>query len=212
MRKSAGRSFLLYDLSDAGVRIGKVTISSPFLLLCSWLLYQDRDGIVWQGLLACALHELGHWGTLSIVGSGVRGINITVFGAKMEFDNQISYFQEAVAAAAGPLVNLVLAVVCSRFECLHPFAGVNVALAVFNLLPVGTLDGGRILGCLAAQLGNPRLSDRIERCVTYAFTVVFGIAGVAAALIWRNLTLLLMCFWLIFRQPTDNSANFNKKN
>ena len=109
-------------------------------------------------------------------------------------------------------MNLILAIVCSRFGWLHTFAGVNFALAVFNLLPVGTLDGGRIVGCLAAQIGNPQISEGVERCVTYAFTAVFGIVGIAAALFWRNLTLLLMCFWLFFRLPTDISTNSNKKN
>lgn len=45
---------------------------------------------------------------------------------------------------AGPMVNLVLAAVGAAFgwrALLH----VNLALALFNLLPVGTLDGRRIL-------------------------------------------------------------------
>ena len=212
MRRTPGRSFLLYEFPYAGVKVGRVKISSGFLLLCSWLLYRDRNGVVWQGLLACVLHELGHLAALFALGSEIKEIKITVFGAKMKFNDHLSYAEEAVAAAAGPFVNLVLAFICSRLHWLYPFAGVNFALAVFNLLPVGTLDGGRLVGCLAAQFGNQQLSDRIVMCVTYTFTAIFGIVGVGAALFWRNLTLLIMCFWLIFRRPTENSANFNKKN
>ena len=186
-------------------------VSSGFLLLCSWLFYRDRDGILLQGLLACALHETGHYLMLLLLGSNIKGIYITVFGAKMEFGNELSYPEEAAAAVAGPLVNLVLAVCCSGFPKLYSFAGVNLALGVFNLLPVGTLDGARIMGCVTAQLQNERFAYRINRCVTIAFTVFFGAMGMVAAIVGGNLTLLIMCLWLIFGGQSEIMTNFNKK-
>lgn len=68
-------------------------------------------------------------------------------------------------AAAGPISNLLIALVC---VLLLKFAGasalaatilmtvlsINVVLAVFNLIPIPLLDGSRILGALFPSLGR----------------------------------------------------------
>lgn len=43
------------------MRLGRVEVTGGFLLLTAWLNYLDRQGVVPLALLACALHELGHW-------------------------------------------------------------------------------------------------------------------------------------------------------
>ncbi|UBV43181.1 site-2 protease family protein [Deinococcus taeanensis] len=68
-------------------------------------------------------------------------------------------------AAAGPISNLLIALVCA---VILKFAGsgglmgtilmtvlsINVVLAVFNLIPIPLLDGSRILGALVPSLGR----------------------------------------------------------
>ena len=179
------------------MRIGKVYFSSGFLLLFSWLFYCDRSGTVWLGLLSCILHELGHLTALIYFQSNVKEISITIFGAKINFDNRLSYVEEMVTAAAGPCVNLILALVSSKVLNRQVFAGINLALASFNLLPIGPLDGARILQCLLAQMGSDDISCRLSRCVTFSFTALFGGLGLAVALWGRNPTLLLMSIWLL---------------
>ena len=86
-------------------------------------------------------------------------------------------------AAAGPISNIVLALVCALLikvlpptelglQVLGTVAGINVVLAVFNLLPIPLLDGSRILGGLfPASLGRSLME--FER-LPYAFLLVFG--------------------------------------
>jgi Zn-dependent protease len=79
----------------------------------------------------------------------------------------------AAVAAAGPLTNLFIALVCSlwihlvasnsptAFTILGSIIQVNVGLFIFNSIPIPPLDGSRVL--YAAAPGLRDMMDRIER-------------------------------------------------
>ena len=73
------------------MRLGRVEVTGGFLLLTAWLNYLDRQGVVPLALLACALHELGHWAALRALGARVRRVRLTAVGAEMEVDRGLSY-------------------------------------------------------------------------------------------------------------------------
>lgn len=111
----------------------------------------------------------------------------------------------AVVAAAGPVSNLLMAVIWAMIArlavvLLHPFpwivplaymglAGVliNVALFIFNLIPIPPLDGGRVLvGILPRDLANK--VDGIERYGSFIplvglMLIFFIFPGVLAAIL-----------------------------
>ncbi len=87
----------------------------------------------------------------------------------------------ALTAVAGPLSNVLLAVIAGRL--ILPFASgwlavaiwafglVNVVLAVFNLLPVPPLDGSRLVPLFLGERGRAAYA-RVE---PYGFLVLFGL-------------------------------------
>lgn len=69
------------------------------------------------------------------------------------------------ATAAGPISNILIALLCVVLLAVLPQTGlipvilltvlsVNIVLAVFNLIPIPLLDGSRILGALVPSLGR----------------------------------------------------------
>jgi Zn-dependent protease len=91
-----------------------------------------------------------------------------------------------IVAAAGPLSNLVLAILCVMLEGLcrrFDIGGdgllvllgyglqLNVALAVFNMLPIRPLDGGQV----AEGLMPERLRPSWERIAVYGPLVLIGV-------------------------------------
>lgn len=176
------------------IRLGRVEVTGGFLLLAAWLNYLDRSFLLPMAALACSAHELGHYLTIRLLGEDVKSIRLTAVGAEMILRRPLGYWQEGLSALAGPGVNLLLALVCCRQESFS-FAGLNLTLAVFNLVPVGRLDGGRALYCTLALLAGPDLAERTVGGLGWLCTLGLLTAGLAAGL-WGNFTLLLVALWL----------------
>ena len=174
--------------------VGRVRVSPGFLLLAAWLLYWDSQGIVPAALLACCLHEAGHLLLIRLAKGTIKEFNLTAIGAELKLGEPLSYGWELAAAAAGPGVNLLLTALFHRVWPL--FAGINLALAAFNLLPLSRLDGGRIRRCGLSVVIDPDRADAAGRRLDLALAGLLLVLGCWAA--WRggNLTLLLVSLWL----------------
>lgn len=187
---------------------GRVEATGGFLLLVAWLNYLDRSLLVPLALCACAVHELGHIFVIRLVGESIKGIRLTVIGAELMLDRPLGYWQEGLCALAGPGANLLLALVCCNFRDGLTFAGLNLALAVFNLLPVGRLDGGRAVHCTLALLAGPDAADRVGRWLDCLCTAGALAAGLLLAALGGNFTLLLVAFWLLALFLRQNNYTF----
>lgn len=188
------------------MRAGRLEISGGALLGLALLYYLDREGIVGWALLGGLLHELGHWGAIRALGGRVVRLRLSCAGAELRLSSArpLPPWGLALAALAGPAVNLLLAwgsALLARHgagERLYFFAGLNLGLALFNLLPAAWLDGGRALSCLLTQLGSQELGEWVT---TLCSDVVAALLlGVGLLLLWesggRNFTLLIAGLWM----------------
>lgn len=142
----------------------------------------------WKPLLlilgAAAVHELGHITVLLLYGAPLKQLKIGLLGALLTADRSgISYGQELLALLAGPLVNLICAAVliapARSAPGLYSIIGANVALGIFNLLPIRPLDGGRVLELLVTWKFGPLTGERIA-----AVTGIVFAGGLGGFLIW----------------------------
>lgn len=163
----------------------RVSPGAPALLaVFVWLSSPEVLGAV---LLAALCHELGHYAALRRRGGWVRAVRISALGAEMQVAGRMSYGGELLAAAAGPAVNLVLAAALGLlgrwWEPLYLFAGAQLVLGAFNLLPALPLDGGRILWLALAWLTEPYTAQRVLSAVSLAVSLALLLGG--GWFIWR---------------------------
>lgn len=139
------------------------------------------------------LHELGHSYIALRFGMTVRSITLFIFGGVAQIGAEPpSAKAEFLIALAGPAVSLGLAagfwVVQHMLAGIEPLWGmakylayINLALALFNLIPGFPLDGGRVFRALIwAGTKNLRQATLIAANAGRFFGFLFILAG-----IWR---------------------------
>lgn len=186
------------------LRFGRVEITGGFLLMAATLYYFDSQGFLLWAALACGLHELGHYAAIFFLGGRASRLRLSAVGAEMTLSaaRPLGPLAQLLAALAGPVTNLALAMLCARLagrmgEGWFVFAGLNLSLAAFNLLPVAQLDGGRAVYWLLVLLWSPHAAERAVRILSVVTAIALLLAG--GALLWAtgaNFTLIVTALWL----------------
>ncbi len=133
---------------------------------------------------AVVLHEMGHIVAARPCGVRMRDLRVDLFGARLRLLGILSYRREWIIAASGPLVNLLSAALLwfflygmdARAAAEHMTLGdmdgtfllSSLCLAAVNLLPVRSMDGGRMLYCTLA----PLLGERVAHAVLTLGTAI----------------------------------------
>ena len=152
--------------------------------------------------ICVVLHEYGHALMARKYGVKTRDIILSPIGgvARLEKIPEEPY-KELLIAIAGPLVNVVIAILLSTLTLIIFSGGIlpsaenlellkypsefirfvivmNIALFVFNLIPAFPMDGGRILRSLLAMKWGRVKATRIAAFVGRILAIGFVIFGV----------------------------------
>ena len=152
----------------------RIRITFGFFAVWSVLIMQSPVSKAGElALLSCLLHEGGHLAAMALMGTKPRSLTFYSGGIGMKCGTLISPARELFILSAGCTVNLLLALF-GTLAGSRLFTGINLALMLFNLLPLPSLDGGRIMRTLVEILSPAADITGVQR--------LLGIAlGIAAA-------------------------------
>jgi Zn-dependent protease/CBS domain-containing protein len=212
-----GGAWRLGRIGGVEIRVDPSWVVIALLITYSLFLQfsQQLSGLSSGGAVALAIivailfftsvlvHELAHALVARRRGIPVRGITLFLFGgathAKVEAKGPTD---ELLVSIVGPVTSLVIGGLCVAIGALASgpvgagfrYLGVvNVALAIFNMLPGFPLDGGRVLRSLVWRATGSL--DRATRVASIAGQVV-GYLLVAAGVFALVQGVLVSAIWL----------------
>ena len=153
-------------------------ISERALPLLFWILLMlafDTPTMTFLTICAALTHEIGHIAVMSHLTRGSLSLPRTVIsGMRLRAGRMLSYKEEAVLAAGGPAINLlVFFILIPTFnnDYTYTFAVLNLLTAISNLIPINGYDGYRILNAVMSRFPNPTLTESIMSHTSLLFSV-----------------------------------------
>ena len=160
------------------------SVSFPAVAFLCLAIICDKEGNMLICLTSAVLHELGHVLAMKIKGVSVKSVAFNIGEVAIKADSSsLSYIDELFVSAGGVVVNFLLsAIFCFVYKlsgisfCYTAFVS-NLAVGVFNMLPVRFLDGGDILILILQRLVTRRTADIILTVFTVVFIIPVFISG-----------------------------------
>ena len=170
--------------------------------------------------LICTLvalqHELGHYFASSKLGYKLNKITLMPYGAIIKGDDiNLKYKDECKIALAGPLINLLTAIIFTALWWFIPdtyaytdlIVFTSITLAVINLLPCYPLDGGRFLLATLSLFISRKRAKTISYIISLVFAFLLLAIFVYSLFTTPNITILffsLFMFWGVFGGSKEN--------
>lgn len=161
-----------------GVRLG---FDFSFFAVIGLFLAFDSGGYGWLCFAACICHELGHLAAMAVIGDKPEEIIFSGGGICIKQSGQPSFGVLAAGCGVNFLLFAVFFLFLGRGNIFYTvFGGANLFVGIFNLLPVGELDGRGLLEKAVFRFLSFEVGQRVVRIAE----AVFGTVWAAGAIVF----------------------------
>lgn len=149
-------------------------------------------------------HEMSHAISGILLGLKLKRIEIMPFGFKISFWQNRNKMKKILVILAGPLVNVIIMIFAIIFKWHTDIAYANLLIAVFNLIPIYPLDGGRLLKTILSFKYNFKEKNKItNRVSNITIIILTGLTSIIILYI-KNIAIIAALAYLWFMVIREN--------
>lgn len=164
--------------------------------LLSLVLLLDKSGKVAMCIMSAFIHECGHITALMINRVKIKSIRLRTFDILIDASKRESFLCDFTVTLFGPVFNLIFALIF--FKVYYPFFVSNVVLAVFNLLPLETFDGGHALKLILNRFFSYKTVNTVLLVLSLLLLIPMLLLGILVLFYSKyNYSLLLIALYLL---------------
>ena len=176
-----------------------IKINIQIFVLCILLILSGQIKTYMWIMLFALIHEFAHMFTGLLLRLKPKTMKIEPFGISIIFEDfGCSRKNRIIIALAGPIMNFIIVFV---FCFIHVKAQMliinsNILLALFNLLPIYPLDGGRIIREAFKDHKNEKEIQRTVNTISNVLVTILTFINSILVIIFKNLGLFLITIYL----------------
>ena len=175
--------------------IAKTKIKIGFLFVCmlSLLSFLDKSGTIFLSLVFSLFHEMGHIIAIALCKGRIDELSFHPYGIEMKLSktNTFTTLNEIIVTASGCMVNLLFLLIPNK-----TVQQINIGIFLFNVLPVGNLDGGRITRLAFTCFFGEGKGERLSLAVSFLTLIPLSAIGFYAVFTLQQPSLLVCSIYL----------------
>ena len=185
------------------------------IFLFAIIFYVTKQIHIYAMLMIFAfLHEMGHLICGIAMGLKPKALKVMPLGVSVEFEVLPKEYNKKIAkgnalqikkigiAILGPITNLIMIVITILWRknieigLYQEIIYANLLIALFNLLPIHPLDGGRIVKACLHIIKGRKKSIQLTNYISNTTMILFTMVSSVAIYYYKNIAILFMIGYL----------------
>lgn len=178
-------------------------------------------------MLFAFIHEMGHLICGLLLGLKPKALKIMPLGICIEFNviykdynkkiknGNVLSIKKMILALAGPITNIIIIALCIFYKnhigMAKEIIYANLLIAIFNLIPIYPLDGGRFLKELIHIIKGKKESIKCINFISNACIILITMLSSIGIYYYKNIAIVLIIGYLWILTITENKKYNMKK-